>query len=76
MNMIAHTFVCIFSQVLLEVTPSTSLRLYLGGGESVLRMTPLPEARPHAAAWVDAIYAGTIYVCVLQINLPPLHLFS
>ncbi|RYG68956.1 hypothetical protein EON64_03925 [archaeon] len=45
-------------QVLLEVTPSTSLRLYLGGGDSVLRMTPLPESRQHAAAWVDALFAG------------------
>lgn len=45
------------SEVMLEVEPSTSFRLYLEG-QRVIRFTPHPIQREHAAAWVDALYAA------------------
>lgn len=46
------------SDVMLEKDPSKSLRIYLGETKQVVRLTPIPVNRAHAAAWVDAIYAS------------------
>lgn len=45
------------TEVLLEVDPSVSFRIYLGDKNQVVRMTPSPLNRQHAAAWVDAIFS-------------------
>lgn len=45
------------TEVLLEVDPSVSYRIYLGDSNQVVRMTPAPMNRRHAGAWVDAIFA-------------------
>jgi hypothetical protein len=45
------------SEVLLEVAPSVSFRIYLGESQKVVKMTPAPLNRKHAASWVDAIFA-------------------
>jgi hypothetical protein len=45
------------SEVLLEVDPSVSFRVYLGDSQQVVRLTPAPMNRRHAGAWVDAIFA-------------------
>lgn len=46
------------SEVMLEVQPSTSFRIYLNETKQVVKFTPLPADRTHAAAWVDAIYSA------------------
>jgi hypothetical protein len=45
------------TDVFLEVAPSMSMRIYLNN-KQVIKLTPLPSHRHHAAAWVDAVYAG------------------
>jgi hypothetical protein len=47
------------TEVMLEVAPSCSFRIYLGETKQVVKCTPLlPSDRKVAAAWVDAIYAA------------------
>jgi hypothetical protein len=46
------------TEVMLEVSPSNSFRIYLGETMQVIKCTPVPTSRPLAAAWVDAIYAA------------------
>lgn len=46
------------SEVLLEVAPSESFRVYLGETNQVVKLTPFPLSRELAALWVDAIYAA------------------
>lgn len=46
------------SEVMLEVEPSTSFRIYLGDTNQVVKLTPSPVNRQHAASWVNAIYAA------------------
>lgn len=46
------------SEVLLEVAPSESFRVYLGETNQVVKLTPFPISRELAALWVDAIYAA------------------
>ena len=46
------------TEILLEVAPSTSFRLYLGETKQVVKLTPCPHDREVAARWVDAIYAA------------------
>lgn len=44
------------SEIYLEVDPSPSFRMYLD--EQVIKVTPQPPDRLHAAAWVDALFAA------------------
>lgn len=46
------------TEVLLEVAPSESFRVYLGETNQVVKLTPFPISRELAALWVDAIYAA------------------
>lgn len=45
------------TDVMLEVAPSASFRVYLGETRQVVKFTPLPQNRETAAGWVDAIYS-------------------
>jgi hypothetical protein len=63
-------FVRDITEVYLELAPSASFRIYFApdassaGGQQeaapgvVLRLTPVPGVRSHAAQWVDAIYSA------------------
>jgi len=46
------------TEVMLEIEPSTAFRIYLGGTNQVVKLTPSPVNRQHAAAWVNAIYGA------------------
>ena len=46
------------TEVLLEVAPSTSFRIYLGESKQVVKFTPCPHDRDKAVQWVNAIYAA------------------
>lgn len=51
-----HIYLRDITDLYLELEPSCSFRIYIG--QEVLKLTPMPVARGHVAAWVDALFAG------------------